>query len=337
MNETKKKVSTRVFLALLRTPIGIGILVYLGISGAIDWSALLGLMSAWPVTLAALLLLLMDVSLMAWRLSMLFKPHGLYLSLNAALRLTLIGIFFSPFLPGSTGGDLVKVFYATQGTHGQRTEVATIVLLDRVVGMFALLIFPVLIAPLFPQLVSSTPILRDLLRSAVLLAVAMLVGLMLCFSSRVRKSKLVLWIFQKLPWGTYGQRIFDTLHAYRHSIGALAGAVGIAIVTHILATGVTLLAVRATNPKGIAWQMSVLIPLGHLANALPLTPGGLGVGEAAFDALFAVAGLKGGAEALLGWRLLTILISLLGLIFYLQGRRRFVRIAEVSSSSDSSA
>ena len=337
MNQTGKKASRRVFLGLLRTAIGIGILVYLGVSGTIDWSALLGLMSAWPVTLAALLLLLVDVALMAWRLSLLFKPHGLLLSLSAALRLTFIGIFFNSFLPGSTGGDLVKLFYAAQGNHGQRTEVATIVLLDRVVGMFALLIFPLLIAPLFPQLLGSVPILRDLLRSAALLAVALLVGLLLCFSSRVRTSPLVMWIFQKLPGGTYGQKIFDTVHTYRYNLSTVIGAVAISILTHALTTGVTLLAVQATNPRGISWRMSVLIPLGHLANALPLTPGGLGVGEAAFDALFAMAGLTGGAEALLGWRLLTILISLLGLIFYLQGRRRFVRIAEVSPSSDSSA
>ena len=34
-------------------------------------------------------------------------------------------------------------------------------------------------------------------------------------------------------------------------------------------------------------------------------------------------GLTGGAEALLGWRLLTILTGLVGLVFYLQGRKRF--------------
>jgi uncharacterized membrane protein YbhN (UPF0104 family) len=82
--------------------------------------------------------------------------------------------------------------------------------------------------------------------------------------------------------------------------------------------------------------MSVLIPLGFTANALPFTPGGLGVGEAAFNKLFALAGLTGGAEALLGWRLLTILIGLLGLAFYLQGRKRFVHDIETMRAAESS-
>ncbi len=325
----------RIFWALLRTGIGIGLLVYLGLSGAIDWSALLGLASAWPVTLAALLLLLVTVSFTAWRLCLLLKPHGLHLSLGSGLRLTLIGIFFNFFLPGATGGDLVKIFYATQGNPGRRTEVVTIVLFDRAVGMFGLLVWPLLVAPLFPKVVSSTAVLRDLLWIAAVVAIVMLVGMLLCFSSRVRNSRLLSWTFQKLPGGDYAQRIFDTVHSFRRNIGTLALAVGLALASHTLTTAATLLAARATNPKGVAWKMCVLIPLGHLANTLPVTPGGLGVGEAAFDSLFALAGLTGGAEALLGWRLLAMLIGLLGLIFYLQGRRRFVHMAEVSATSDS--
>lgn len=321
-------------LALVRTAIGIGLLVYLGLSGAIQWRTLLGLFVAWRITLAALLILLVDIGLMAWRLALLVKPHGLYLSLRSSLRLTLIGIFFNSFLPGATGGDVVKLFYATQGNPGRRTEVATIVLLDRAVGMFGLLVLPLLVAPFFPRLFGSSPVLPDLLRLAALFAVVMLAGLLVCFSSRVKNSRLLSWIFEKLPGGDYARRIFETVHGYRHSLGTLGASLGVALVTHLLAAVVTLLAGWATNPRGLAWEMIALIPLGHLANALPLTPGGLGVGEAAFDALFALVGVNGGAEALLGWRLLTLLISLLGLVFYLQGRRRFVHSAAVEAAAD---
>ena len=70
--------------------------------------------------------------------------------------------------------------------------------------------------------------------------------------------------------------------------------------------------------------MLVLIPLGYMANALPITPGGLGVGEAVLESLFVMAGLRGGAETILGWRLIMMVISLLGLVFYLKGEKRFV-------------
>ena len=86
------------------------------------------------------------------------------------------------------------------------------------------------------------------------------------------------------------------------------------------------------SPGVHAWRMSLLIPLGQVANSLPLTPGGLGVGEAAFDLLFSLGGLKRGADILLGWRLVTVLIGMLGLFYYLQGLRRCVSSAEVLSN-----
>jgi uncharacterized protein (TIRG00374 family) len=318
------KKATNVLLAMLRLTIGLSLLVYLVVSGLINWSALSGLLAAWPITLAALLILLLNVGVTAWRLSLLLRPRGLHLSLSASVRLTLMGIFFNACMPGATGGDVIRIYYATMGNHGRRTEVVTILLLDRAAGIFALMLWPLLVAPLFPQLIGSLPILRALLWAAAAASAAIVVGMLLGSANPVRQSLFLSWTFQKLPLGSYAERAFDTVIAYRHNMATLLAAIGISVVAHTLTIGATLLAAQATNPTGITWQMSILIPLGFLANALPVTPGGLGVGEAAFDRLFSLAGLTGGAEALLGWRVLMIVIGLLGLIFYLQGRTRLI-------------
>jgi uncharacterized protein (TIRG00374 family) len=316
-----------ILFVTLRTAIAIGLLVYLGVSGVISWSALQGLATSWGITLAALVVLAIDVWVIAWRLCVLCKPRGLYLSLYSSLRLTLMGIFFNVCLPGSTGGDVIKIYYATRDNRGQRTEVATIMLLDRAVGLFALMIWPLLAAPLFPQLLRSLPILRLLLWAAAAVSGVMSVGMLVGSTERVRHSRFVAWTFRKLPLGSYAERVFDTIHAYRHNLTALLAAIGLSLLAHTMTIGGTLLAAQAIHPSGFLWQMSMLIPLGFLANALPLTPGGLGVGEAAFDKLFSMAGLTGGAEALLGWRILMIVIGLLGLFFYIQGRQRLIHDA----------
>jgi uncharacterized membrane protein YbhN (UPF0104 family) len=59
--------------------------------------------------------------------------------------------------------------------------------------------------------------------------------------------------------------------------------------------------------------------LGMLANALPLTPGGLGVGEAAFEGLFRGLGYEGGAHLILAWRIGMIPICIVGSIIYMRG------------------
>jgi uncharacterized membrane protein YbhN (UPF0104 family) len=92
----------------------------------------------------------------------------------------------------------------------------------------------------------------------------------------------------------------------------------------MLMTLSTLLIVQMTHPEGVSLLMALLIPLGFVANSLPLTPGGLGVGEAAFDQLFQLAGFTGGAVALLGWRLLILLIGLPGLVVYIFAKQQAI-------------
>ena len=53
-------------------------------------------------------------------------------------------------------------------------------------------------------------------------------------------------------------------------------------------------------------------PLGFLANALPLTPGGLGVGEKGFDVLFSLVGGAEGANSFLLARIFLFAPALLG-------------------------
>jgi hypothetical protein len=57
---------------------------------------------------------------------------------------------------------------------------------------------------------------------------------------------------------------------------------------------------------------SSLALLGLIANVLPITPGGLGVGEAAADALFRLVGVAGGAALVTAWRAGMLCISAAG-------------------------
>lgn len=86
---------------------------------------------------------------------------------------------------------------------------------------------------------------------------------------------------------------------------------------------------RAVAMSGFEWMLFVVVPIGMVVNTIPLTPGGLGVGEAAFAVLFGMAGLTGGPEVLLSWRVVTICVGLIGLPLYLQGRQQFVSAREL--------
>ena len=74
---------------------------------------------------------------------MLLGVHGVHLSYWRIFELTMIGQFFSAFLLGTTGGDVIKIFYAARAVPQRRAAVAFTVIVDRVIGLVALLLFGV--------------------------------------------------------------------------------------------------------------------------------------------------------------------------------------------------
>ena len=319
------KPATKVILAVLRPATAAALLGYLVFSGAIQWSELRGLAQNWPATTAAFALLVVCMTVTAARLCVLLRAADMTLSLGSSVRLTLITAFFSTCLPGSAGGELVRIYYATENNRGRRTEVITILVLDRAMGMFGMILLPLLFAPFFWPLVRSSPVLVALLWGAAALATAMAAVFVIGSSPRLAESRLVAWACRTLPLGQHAARVFQTIAAARRFASSLAAAVALALLAHVLAIAAMLVVAHAVRPDGFAWPMLLMIPLAFLANTLPLTPGGLGVGEVALNQLFALVGLAGGAETLLGWRLLSITLSLAGLVFYLRGRRNFIR------------
>jgi glycosyltransferase 2 family protein len=312
----------RIFWVVVRLAIAGGLLAYLARSGMIDARALSRPFTAWPIALAAVALVLIDVSMMALRLSWLFGPVGLRLPWGKSFQLTLVSFFFAQFLPGAAGGDLAKLFYVAKENKSRRSEIVTVSLFDRAIGMLSLLVMPLLFAPMFTGLIEATPALRALLVTAAVLAALIVAGFLACLYLQPLVERCASKFFSFLPWKDWPAQVIRTVASYRHHLGTVFAAFVISIVANSLLLIVMLLAVFVLNPAGLDLKMSLIVPLGFVANSLPFTPGGLGVGETAFNALFAVAGLTGGAEALLCWRVWTSLVRLLGLVFYLRGIER---------------
>jgi glycosyltransferase 2 family protein len=317
--------------ALVRLAVGVALLVYLAESRIIDFRMLAKLVTGWPITLGALALIFLDIVFMALRLCLLFRPQGLRLPLIHSLELTLVSSFFTTFLPGAAGGDIAKLFYAAKENKGRRAEIVTIVAFDRVVGLFSLLLLPLLFAPLFPELIRNEKVLQVLLTIAAALAACLLAALLLCMFQPPWMKRLVEWLSRLLPGREVPERVMGTLGAYRKSPSILFAALGASLVSNLILIAATAMAVLLLSPNSMSLKLCLVIPLGDVANALPLTPGGLGVGETAFNALFKIVGLQGGAEAMLCWRIWRALVGLVGLVLYLRGVGRVVFDAEAEN------
>lgn len=310
----------RNWLAAGRVALAVALLFWLSRSGAVDWAALRGLYDSWPVTLLAFLVLVAAIVATSWRLSILFSAHDLRMSLRDAIKLNLICNLFNLFLPVG-GGDLARLYYAAADGRGKRTEIATILVVDRTMGLMAILIWPLLLVPLVSDLIATSDVLRSLVVVALVAVVLMTLLLAALLSRGIRASHLMMGIVTRLSLGDHPARVLNTLTGYRNHKRPLLGALAVSLVGQALSAIVIVLLFPATVGM-LQWtRISFLAFLGFLANNIPLTPGGLGVGEAAFDSLFRLAGVEGGAAALLSWRILLVGLAPAGLVLYLRGQR----------------
>ncbi len=120
------------------------------------------------------------------------------------------------------------------------------------------------------------------------------------------------------------ERVLDAMAAYGKSPSVLIGALVLSFLANLALIGVTALGLYTVNPAGLSMKLCLVVPIGHLVNSLPFTPGGIGVGETAFNALFALTGTRGGADVLLCLRIWSLLVGALGLLNYMFGMGRIV-------------
>lgn len=75
----------------------------------------------------------------ATRWQILLRVQGIYIPWYRLGSLLMIGIFFNQFMPGGTGGDVVKIFYLLKETPGKRGQALLAVLMDRLIGLIGLI------------------------------------------------------------------------------------------------------------------------------------------------------------------------------------------------------
>ena len=97
--------------------------------------------------------------------------------------------------------------------------------------------------------------------------------------------------------------------SYRQSKATVIGCIGLSLVSHSL---ILLALAAAAGTLALAIPLTTVFQVGPLvliANSLPITPGGAGVGEAASHTLFAALNFAGGGEAMVILRIAVILAS----------------------------
>ena len=132
---------------LARLALG-GALLYYITSRGNNWTAAKQLLSAvWILPFMAIQVL-SGLSIESKRMGLLLRAQGIDVPFGFGFRVASVASFFSVCIPGGTGGDVMKLYYLSVRNSRKRVEIATVLLLDRIVAMTALLILIVSMAVL---------------------------------------------------------------------------------------------------------------------------------------------------------------------------------------------
>jgi uncharacterized protein (TIRG00374 family) len=305
---------------ITRIVLGVGLSYYL-LRSFDGWDTARQLISTGWLAGTLTALNLFGVAVEAKRLSLLLSSQHLELRYAQMFRLSLIGAFFNFCVPGGLGGDASRLYYLTADHRARGFEVATVLLVDRIVALGSLLAVIVGLAALNLTLLQHSEIIRSLAILAGMGLVACVVVLAVSLSEGIRRNRAYVWLMGRFPFCKL-QRIPDALLAFRNHKGALVSAVLWSISGHIALAGTFLALKTALMPSAPATAVCMLALLGLFANQVPITPGGLGVGEAAFDKLFHLLGYSGGASMQMAWRASQLPICVAGGLLYAFGIQR---------------
>lgn len=299
---------------ILRIGISAGIIAYIFSRPDTSFSkiaaAIKDIKIPWLVT--ALLSYKAAILLSSYRWQMLMKTQNIQVSYSHALGLNYLGCFFNNFMLSLTGGDIVKAYYASKLSSAKKAEAATIVFVDRFVGMAGLMVMG-LAAALFGignQKVHSA---AAVIFCAVLLFV--LVGV-LTFNKTVAK-KFGKYIGHTGIKGTL-KKIYDAIYFYKSKKKVLLLAFGLSLLIWIC-----LILINFQLAKGLGIELStkyyfIFIPVINIISAVPITISGWGLREQMYKQFFVPVGVDAGVAISLSvaYALTMLLWSLVGGVLY---------------------
>jgi glycosyltransferase 2 family protein len=282
--DSRASARRRWWTSLARTALGLVLLAALIFWGQIDLRALLELSATPLAVVACVALLLLTLPVAAIRWGILLRALGAPIPFLNLLHFVAIGVLTNVLLLGSTGGDAIRGIYAWRALGRSGGRVAMSVLADRLFSLFAVLFMSLAFSLHYWYRMQQVAALAALGTSIVAAAVACVIGACVLFAAPGLTRPLEVRL---LRWPTAVSllvRMRGVILMLRSSPPSLLAAFALALMTQILTVLAVLVLAQAINIGVLsAADYMFAVPLTLIVNALPLTPSGIGVGEAAFD------------------------------------------------------
>ena len=253
----------------------------------------------------------------AWRWGLLLRAQRLLLSFRTLTSSFLVATFFNNFLPSNIGGDVIRVA-DTAPAAGSKTLAATVVLLDRAIGMIGLVLVSAIGATAGPRLIDAGPGVGAGMLWATFfgasIAAATLVLMPRALPRLLQPLRVMhpTWVDERLL------RLGDALARFREAPTAIVGCFLGAIFVQLILVGFYLAIARSMHIPISFLELALVVPISFIVQMLPVSMNGLGVREATFGFYFTRLGLPLESALLVSFMgaALIMIFSLSGAVAY---------------------
>lgn len=246
--------------------------------------------------------------------------------LRDAFRLGFLGFLLNFVGIGSVGGDLFKAVFIAREQSSRRTEAVATVVVDRIVGLYALLLVTS-VAILLGSVSRSNAALLAICNATLLATAVGAVCIMLVLIPGFTRGSLSEFVTGLPKIGPTLRRLIESIRMFRNRYDVMAASLLMSMGTHaLLALSIFLIARGLFGQTPTLAEHMIIVPLSNVAGGIPFMPGGLGTFEFAMEKLYIYVPANGPGEVIgvlvaLSYRIVTIAIAAIGVVYYWTSRR----------------
>lgn len=290
--------------------------------------------------LLAAVLMATAAALQLYRWYLLVRALDLPFRVRNAYRLGLVGIFYNTFFPGSVGGDVLKAYFIAHAHPERKAKAVATVIADRAMGLFGLILFVAVLGSIAWGLgdarLVANPELQWLVKLTAGIALGSAIGFLLLGLLPQRRVDRFAGRLKWIPkLGNGLAEMWYALVIYRQQMRVVLIGLALSAASHFGLVFAFHCASRVFPPSDHTTlptlsEHLVIAPIGFIVQAIPVSPGGVGVGEAAFAGLYKLSDRspQRGIIARLALRLAEWLIALGGYLVYLRMRSEVQEIQQ---------
>lgn len=316
-------------IILLKFCLAFGIIYFLVNSGKLDFKLLKTALTDHTLNcVIAYILMFFMVLLGAFRWHSFLKAENTYQgSYWNSIKLTYLGLFFNPLLPGAVTGDLIKMYYTYKlNNQIKKGHLISTVFLDRAFGVMSLLIlflFSYLVGKSVNHEIFNNTKFLALATFNLLILLALIVLFVFIFIRDDYKQKLNK-IISKFPLiGNFWIKLNTGFDHYSGKWKLLIKGLFISLACQLLNTTAFYFIASPFFEVSISFtDVLLILPAGIIVSAIPITPMGIGVGHAFFIFIFNFFGEPNGANLFNLYLLIISLTDMTGIFSYLFGLKK---------------